>query len=406
MTLGQKTIKTLIYSLILLRFIAPVSGNNAVNDIILSKKAEITLLTSTPGEELYSIFGHSALRVNDPENNIDKAYNYGTFDFDTHNFYLNFARGRLMYKLSVAPYYYYKLEYRSEGRAIYEQVLNLNQQEKQRIFAFLQENALPENKYYHYDFLYDNCATRIRDIIDNLLEVEWYKEPYKVYDKTFRDLLSPYLNIIPWSKFGTDIILGLPTDKTATPYEYMFLPDNMFIAFAMARLEDDSPLVGKHRLLLEKSRPIPSPNPFMPAIICWLIFVLGIISFFNKKINIVFDMTFFSLLSLAGLIILFLWFGSEHLATNNNMNLLWALPTHIYFFAKYHFKMNNQTIVRWYLKLIMILSALLILLWTFLPQDLNKAFFPVILIIFIKSLSYTLNINLPVKLYSFFNKKE
>lgn len=384
---------------------AVVVANGGNSNIVLSDKAELTMLTATPGEDLYSVFGHSALRVNDPENNIDLVYNYGTFDFDTPNFYLKFVRGRLMYKLSVSTYKYYEPSYRREGRAIYEQVLELNRQEKQRIFEFLQENALPENRYYRYDFFYDNCATRIRDVIDDHVAVEWYEDPYDIDRRSFRQLLAPYLENMPWSKFGIDIALGLPADKVATRYEYMFLPDEMFIAFAMAKMADGRPLVGEHRVLLEKGWPHQPPHPINPKLVCWLIFAIGIFSMLNKYSARIFDMLFFTALCINGLLIIFLWFVSEHEAANSNMNLLWSLPTHICFFYKYHFRTINN-FSRWYFKFVMLLSALLILFWQWIPQGFNPAFFPLVLLVFVKSVPPALNIDLTGLIYSLFVEKK
>ncbi len=372
---------------------------------VLSESAEVTMLTSSPGEELYSIFGHSALRVDDPENNIDKVYNYGTFDFDTPNFYLKFARGQLMYMLSVTSYRLYELEYRMEGRAVYEQVLDLSKQEKQRIFEFLEENALPENRYYQYDFFYDNCATRIRDIIDDLFLVQWYEDSYETTSRTFRDLLEPYLEKMPWNKFGIDIVLGLPSDKVATPYEYMFLPDEMYLAFASARMADGSPLVSEHRVLLEEELVRQPPHPLTPVLVCWLVFALGLFSMVKRRVTRIFDMIFFSLLCINGLTIMFLWFASEHVATNSNMNLLWSLPTHVYFFYQYHFKkLNNFS--RLYFRITLVISALFIFLWQWIPQDLNTAFFPLILLVFIKTISPALNVDLTGMINTVFSGKK
>ncbi|MFW6275429.1 MAG: DUF4105 domain-containing protein, partial [bacterium] len=139
----------------------------------LSDESEITLLTASPGDELYSVFGHSAVRVVDSINQLDMVFNYGTFDFNTPNFYLKFIRGKLLYKLSAYPTRYFILEYQSEGRALFEQTFNLTTNEKQRVYDFLMENAKPENAYYHYDFFYDNCATRIRDLVDTILKPSW-----------------------------------------------------------------------------------------------------------------------------------------------------------------------------------------------------------------------------------------
>ena len=130
-------------------------------DIILSSRAEISVITCDPGAELYSSFGHSAFRVVDPTLHIDQAYNYGTFNFKTDNFYIKFARGKLMYDLSSYPFHYFIRDYIKENRTVVEQVLNLDQTEKQEMFDFLENNAKPENKSYLYDFFFDNCATKL-----------------------------------------------------------------------------------------------------------------------------------------------------------------------------------------------------------------------------------------------------
>ncbi len=377
--------------------------------LTLSPQAEITLLTASPGDELYSVFGHSALRVSDQENNIDLVFNYGTFDFDTPNFYLKFARGKLLYKLSVAPMEYFVPEYRYEGRAIYEQVLNLNQQEKQQVFNFLMINRLPENAYYHYDFFYDNCATRIRDLVDYILEPHWpvsaeitdeslaairsmldyefdYEPELKPY-RTFRDMLQPFLVTMPWSAFGIDIALGLPADKIATPWDYMYLPDEMLIAFALASHRNGEPLVAEHRIIIPKTVELSPASIINPHIVMWILVLLALASFYKRRWSRVFDRFFFSLLGLTGLVIIFLWFFSDHITTKGNLNILWAIPTHLYFIwlANYH---SVRPAVKWYFRLVSSLLFIMLILWPLIPQAFHGAFFPLILISLLKSLPY------------------
>lgn len=131
----------------------------------LSDSSRISLMTVAPGDFLYSTFGHSALRVFDPVNNIDRCYNYGTFDFDQPNFYLNFCRGKLLYSLDVEPGRHFVRGNLQDNRPMQEQVFDLGAAQRQRLFNLLETNALPENRSYKYDFFYDNCATRIRDIV-------------------------------------------------------------------------------------------------------------------------------------------------------------------------------------------------------------------------------------------------
>src|SRR5690606_22569898 len=135
----------------------------------LSPRAEISIITCGPGEELYSSFGHSAFRVKDPALKLDFAYNYGTFDFNKPNFYIKFAQGKLLYELSVSYFEDFVYNYKIEGRWVKEQVLNLSQDEKNQLFNFLNINAQPENKEYLYDFFFDNCSTKIRDVLEEVL---------------------------------------------------------------------------------------------------------------------------------------------------------------------------------------------------------------------------------------------
>src|SRR5690606_5550069 len=125
------------------------------------------------GDDLYATFGHSAVRVTDSSAGIDYVFNYGTFDFDTPHFYWKFVRGKLMYSLSAMDFPTFMQAYREEGRSVTEQVLNLSCPEKEMIWQFLQQNYLPENRDYKYDFLYDNCSTRIRDIFDKIFGPGW-----------------------------------------------------------------------------------------------------------------------------------------------------------------------------------------------------------------------------------------
>lgn len=357
------------------------------SSIVLSDEARMSLLTATPGDELYSVFGHSALRVVDPVTRLDEVYNYGTFDFDAPNFYMNFIRGKLNYKLSVTSFEYFLLEYRYEGRGVVEQVLNLTQEEKQRIYDFLLVNRQPGNEYYLYDFFFDNCATRIRDIVEVYLEPDWGEDPALGYKRSFRDMLKPYLNNKPWAGFGIDLVLGLPSDRRATPWDYMFLPDEMFLAFSQARQSNGLPLVSRYATVIEETYQASPPSWFGPIVVCWIVFALGMLSLLKVRIARVFDKVFFTILGIIGLVILFLWFVSDHKATNANLNLLWALPTHLYFIFKGNM-IYPIGIPRHYFKMVFILNVLLIVLWPVFPQSFHSAFFPLILLSAVKSFLY------------------
>jgi hypothetical protein len=404
-TPGNFAIKITMLSVVFL-FLFP----NFAKAITLSDNSHISLLTASPGDELYSVFGHSALRVVDQQNNLDLVFNYGTFDFDTPNFYTNFVRGKLLYKLSVAPMQYFVPEYQYEGRALFEQVLDLSAEQKQLMFDYLVHNSQPENAYYHYDFFYDNCATRIRDLIEVILEPQWpgaddftegnlahirslldYEYDYRPQfapDRTLRDMLQPFLVTMPWSAFGIDLALGLPADRIATPWDYQYLPDEMLIAFALARHPDGRPIVSHHRIIMNKTVELTPASPITPALVTWALFILAMVSLLNRKWSVLFDKVYFSILGVLGIVIVFLWFFTDHLTTKTNLNLLWALPTHLWFIWQINNNDPDRGMRKWYFRMVTILSALLLLFFYWIPQAFHPAFFPLILIVFVKSFLY------------------
>ena len=164
--------------------------------IELSPKAEISVLTCSPGPDLYSSFGHTAIRIQDSINNrwVDVVYNYGTFQF-TDDFYFKFAKGQLDYRLSRSSFGDFQYEYLMTGRGIWEQKLLITPAEKQRLFDLLEENYLPENREYRYDFFYDNCSTRVRDIIKKALENKVNFTYVYAEKSSYREAIQHYLNI-------------------------------------------------------------------------------------------------------------------------------------------------------------------------------------------------------------------
>ena len=339
----------------------------------------VSMLTASPGEELYSVFGHSALRVHDPVTMLDEVYNYGTFDFNTPNFYLKFIRGQLLYQLTVTTFETFLAEYHYEGRAVYEQMLALEPGEVQSLYQFLQVNRMPENRDYLYDFFFDNCATRIRDVIDAHVEVEWDPDPFPGPPRSFRDMLQPYVAGTPWAAFGIDLALGLPADEITDPWDYMFLPDEMFVAFAQARRADGRPLVESFLQVLPETIQHGDPSFMNPARIMWILFLLGVLSLFNKRISKGFDLVYFSLLGVGGLVVFFLWFFSDHAATKNNLVLLWMLPTHLYFIFRAYSAGRYRKMAALYFKAVFVLNLAFLFLWWVLPQGFHPAFFPLIL---------------------------
>ena len=349
----------------------------------------ISLLTCTPGTELYSTFGHSALRVYDSLYNKDLVFNYGTFDFYDPEFYNKFVKGKLLYFVSIdtLPSFLYEYEYFKRG--ITEQIINISCEEKQRMVAALFENAKEENKYYRYDFNYDNCTTRLRDMLEKAAGKQI--ETKNILPKpgtTFRDLIHVYLDRggQQWSKLGIDMLLGNPMDKKVTNREAMFLPDYLLMAFDSSKL-NGQPVVREKKILLNYFDAYKTKTGITPLIVFGILFLLiaALSVFFLKRWNLflkIFDFFFFIIVGLIGVLILFMWFGTEHAMCKSNFNLLWALPTHL---PVAFMLFNKKQWVNTYFRFIFFYTIALLLAWFFLPQQFNTALLPVLGIILIRS---------------------
>ena len=348
----------------------------------------ITLLTCAPGEELYSTFGHTALRVQDSITGIDAVYNYGTFEFGS-GFYSKFIRGKLLYSLSIENFQDFLYTYQLESRSIVEQELQVSCEEKQRLYTALQINALEQNRHYHYDFLFDNCTTRARDIVArNTNAPVIFKNVLPAARPTFRDLIHSYLNKgnEHWSKLGIDILLGVKLDKKVSNQQAMFLPDWLMKGFDSA-IVNSHPLVTPPQPVLQMPSSLSEASLFTPGVIFSLLLVLIVaLSFVKTKwarttLNI-FDFLFFFILGLAGLLLLFMWFGTDHTVCRDNFNLLWALPPHVVMAFVIH---KNSGWIKSYFTVVFWISIALAVAWFFLPQQLNNALIPVLLLIIYRS---------------------
>lgn len=334
-------------------FCFPVFGQQ------LSPNATISLLTYSPSEQLYTAFGHSAIRVKDPRNSMDMVYNYGTFDFDEPGFYLKFMRGKLNYKLSAYDFRYVELEQQRRQMDVREQVFDLTLAQKQALFDFLNTNLLPENRFYLYDFFYDNCATRIRDAFEIVLGESFQLDTTFIAvenRKTFRQLVDEYMALQPWGDFGIDLALGVRIDQPTSPYHYMFLPDYLTQGLGgslVIRDNKKNPLVKQDKIIMtgkttgnstsssveprtDVSRTdIPHwatprwTNPRWVFITLFALFLVWTILTRNQKPVHWPDIVFFTLIGLLGTLLLILWLATDHQTTKENWNLLWAHPLHL-----------------------------------------------------------------------------
>lgn len=353
----------------------------------------ISLLTCDPGDELYMAFGHSAIRVLDNIKGTDYVFNYGTFNFNTPNFYGKFAGGRLDYMLSVSTYADFVATYTREKRSIREQVLNLSLEQEKYMVEFLQVNYLPERRYYRYDFFFDNCATRIRDAMDLVLgdKLVWNDEGADKSEKTFRNLIDEYVLNMPWADLGIDLALGAVIDRDATAQEEQFLPDYMEKAFARASIVGDGPtrpLMKENHVILDFPRQnatMPSLNPYWLFWLVAVVFtVITYVGFKRKRLFIGFDIALFSILGILGIVIFLLWFATEHSATQWNWNILWAFPGHL-ILAFALLRKNLKPWVRHYLLAALILADAAVVFWILGFQSFHPSLIPILLVVILRT---------------------
>lgn len=305
----------------------------------LSDEARISLITILPGDDIYALWGHSALRVVDPVLDMDRSYNYGTFSFDESWFVPKFMYGALQYRLDVHNFQAALRHYRLvERRPVIEQQLNLSREQQERLFRFLQMNYRPENRNYRYNFLFDNCSTRIRDALAESLGQDLHFADEPDPGKTFRELLDPYQSRPPLLDAGIDWLLGAPVDRVALPYETMFLPDYLKASFDHAEIDvggERRPLVARTDTLFWIEGRAERGGGWPWAVIAgWLLLGAGVVLSVRRAgtrsaVIRALDGPLFLVVGTAGILITFLWFVSLHDATEDNWHLLWAWPTHI-----------------------------------------------------------------------------
>ncbi len=361
-------------------------------NVKLGQDAQVSIITFGPGQaELYSAFGHSAIRLYDSISQTDSGFNYGVFNFNQPHFYLNFARGYLYYMVDEYPYPLFRDYYIDHNRFVHEQVLNLTQEQKQKVAEYLFWNMQPQNQSYRYDYFYNNCATKIRDALKIALKGEVvFDSTYIKTNYTIRNLTDLYLGQQPWGDLGIDICLGLPMDKKASPYEYMFLPDYIESSFDHAINKTTGTPLVKEKIITFEPEKEKIPFHWLHP---WIVFGIGfvIVAFITwrdwqqKKLSKWFDVVFFLVIGLIGLLLLLLWTMTDHNAAAKNFNLLWAVPTHIVAAVALIRKQKPMWLKNYFLGLT-ILTSLLLGFWYLLPQSLNVFLIPVAGMILLRAL--------------------
>ena len=297
---------------------------------------DVSLLTCGPGNEAYSLYGHTAIRYQNHNTGEDIVVNYGMFSFSQKYFVLRFIFGLTDYEMGIVPFDYFKQEYESENRWVDEQILNLTYEEKRAIMAAIVENYKPENRVYRYNFYYNNCTTRARDIlISNINGTVEYVDNKEVV--TFRDLIHKYTDANPWSRFGNDLLLGIGSDKVASLKDQQFIPFNLENDFSSAQIIDKKGL--KRPLVIATSRIIEPPSGrevgVFPTIFIALIIgiILVIATLYERKRDKNFwilDAIIYAITGLCGLILLAMVF-SQHPTVRLNFQILLLNPLNLVF---------------------------------------------------------------------------
>ncbi|WP_290701882.1 DUF4105 domain-containing protein [Lacinutrix sp.] len=356
----------------------------------LTNNTEISIITIGPGNLLNDSFGHNGFRVKNEY--LDVVYDYGRYNFEDPNFYTNFAKGKLKYLMGAAKSKDIIRFYKQQNRTIKEQVLNLSQEQKGAIINYLANNYKPENRAYLYDFFYDNCATKMRDVTETILKsnIE-YKTPEVYKEETFRTLIQNNLYWNSWGSFGIDIALGSVIDKKASPREYMFLPENIFLFFEDASFKNSKkPLVKESKIIYAQDGDFKKDNFFTSPFFIFSILSLIIIFITyndNKKSKRSkwLDLFIFSVTGAIGLLLFLLWFATDHSATAYNYNLLWACPISLIGL----FQVYKKTPKHWfigYLKLLIIMLCLMTLHWFIGVQMYAYALIPLLIALAVRYL--------------------
>ena len=358
----------------------------------LSNASEISVLTIGSGHLLNDSFGHNAIRVKDSLYNFDLVFDYGRYDFESKGFYLNFARGKLDYMVGRSAFEDFLSFYKYQNRQVNEQQLNLSTKQKTAFYNFLTENMKPEKRYYPYDFFYNNCATKIIDAIESILADQIkYSPPIAFKKETFRNLIRSDLNINSWGSLAIDIALGSKIDQKATIKEHVFLPKNLYLLLENSITASTNLKIVKKSKLLNSSTATTktSEGLFSPLAILSLIALLILFITFNdyKKNNrsIWLDVILFAFTGFVGLVLLLLWFATDHEATAYNYNLLWAFAINLLFIPSI---LKNQLSNRGikYIVFLVILLTLMIMHWMTGVQSFSIGLIPFLIAITIRYL--------------------
>ena len=356
---------------------------------------EVSLLTCTPGKDMYAKFGHTALRVRDFTINKDVVFNYGCFDYNANNFVLKFLLGQTDYLLDAEEFEFLKYRYGMLGNGVSEQVLNLSQEEANRLLLLLLENLRPENQEYRYNWLYDNCTERARDVIEKAVngKIEYAKVTNP--EITVREMLHHCLETSPWVAFGIDLILGSEIDQKVTDRIMMFIPDVLKRESDAAHIirEDGTQVeyINRRAIVLEDTNEPEKAYTVGSPLFVFSLLLLGTMALFayelrNRRYVMWLDVVMHVCQGLAGLLVAFLFFLSEHPAVESNWLVIILNPLPLFYagwiiYCHRTHRHNRMAYIN-----LAVLSAFLVIM-TLCPQSFNPAMWLLEVSLLIRALS-------------------
>lgn len=331
-TFAEKMKKGLLY-IVLTFILSVVNATVGAQSMTNPDRIQISLLTCSPGKEVWAQYGHTAIRYYDKESGEDLAINYGIFSLDQTYFIPRFVLGMTDYRMGVQPMDMFLAQYSYEGRGVIEQVLNLSAEDKEVIYKALQENMKPENVVYRYNYFFDNCTTRARDMLVNHLHGKVVYPPAEE-DATFRSMIHKWNNKYEWSQFGEDLLLGVNADRKTTKSEQQFLPENLRSDFDKARY-NGKPLVKETNVLLDAETEVAEPAfPLSPLSIALIFAVISLVmmlfSYRRQQVYWAWDLALMLTSGLMG-IIFFVMIFSQHPCVSLNFILLFFNPLPLFF---------------------------------------------------------------------------
>jgi len=360
----------------------------------LGKKAVVSLLTASPGKEVYSQYGHTAIRIYDPDQRFDLVFNYGLFDFNTPGFLFRFVKGQTDYLVGTCSYMDFLLEYQVENRAVTEQIINLTPKEKNDIWYALIKNIQPKNREYRYNFFFNNCSTKPRDIIIRFIsgKVDYR---WKGKFRSLRDEVHFFTNAYPWTRFGIDFALGAKADDPASLKSQQFAPNLLMESFSKAVILNDSGQVRP--LVLETKYPVTVNETLNkkagwtpgPVLVMWIVLlIVAALSFFEykkgKKYHVL-NAVLFTVAGLLGFIIAFLVLFSEHPTVDVNFLLLWLHPVHLIYALCLIIPAFRKKTADIYLSINLPFQIFALAGSLFLPQYIHPAMYPLLLCMILRS---------------------